>query len=78
VAGPIGFLGLMSPHLARGLVGADNRLVLPMAALIGASILLFADVGARVVDMPLETPVGILITALGAPFFVYLARRIRG
>jgi iron complex transport system permease protein len=77
VAGPIGFLGLMSPHLARGLVGADNRLVLPMAALIGASILLLADIGARVVDMPLETPVGILITAIGAPFFVYLARRIR-
>jgi iron complex transport system permease protein len=77
VAGPIGFLGLMSPHLARGLVGADNRLVLPMAALIGASILLLADIGARVVDMPLETPVGILITALGAPFFVYLARRMR-
>ncbi len=77
VAGPIGFLGLMSPHLARGLVGVDNRLVIPMSALIGSSILLLADVGARVVDMPLETPVGILITAIGAPFFVYLARRIR-
>jgi iron complex transport system permease protein len=76
VAGPIGFLGLMSPHLARGLVGADNRLVIPLSALIGSSILLLADVGARVVDMPLETPVGILITAIGAPFFVYLARRI--
>jgi iron complex transport system permease protein len=75
VAGPIGFLGLMSPHLARGLVGSDNRVVLPMSALIGASILLLADIGARVVDMPLETPVGILITAIGAPFFVYLARR---
>jgi iron complex transport system permease protein len=77
VAGPIGFLGLMSPHLARGLVGTDNRLVLPMAALIGSSILLLADIGARVVDMPLETPVGMLITAIGAPFFVYLARQIR-
>ena len=76
VAGPIGFLGLMSPHLARGLVGADNRLVIPMSALIGMSILLLADVGARVVDAPIETPVGILITAIGAPFFVYLARKI--
>lgn len=76
VAGPIGFLGLMSPHLARGLIGTDNRLVLPLSALIGSSILLLADVGARVVDAPLETPVGILITAIGAPFFVYLARRI--
>ncbi len=77
VAGPIGFLGLMSPHLARGLVGTDNRVVLPLSALIGSSILLLADVGARVVDMPLETPVGILITAIGAPFFVYLARRMK-
>ena len=76
VAGPIGFLGLMSPHLARGIVGADNRLVIPMSALIGSSILLLADVGARVVDAPGETPVGILITAIGAPFFVYLARKI--
>ncbi len=76
VAGPIGFLGLMSPHLARGLVGADNRLVIPLAALIGSSILLLADVAARVVDAPLETPVGILITAIGAPFFVFLVRRI--
>jgi iron complex transport system permease protein len=77
VAGPIGFLGLMSPHLARGLVGADYRLVVPMSALIGSSILLLADVGARVVDAPLETPVGILITAIGAPFFVLLARKLR-
>jgi iron complex transport system permease protein len=77
VAGPIGFLGLMSPHLARGLVGVDNRLVLPMAALIGSSILLLADMAARIVDAPLETPVGILITAIGAPFLVYLVRRMR-
>ena len=76
VAGPIGFLGLMSPHIARGLVGADYRLVVPLSALIGSSILLLADVGARLVDAPLETPVGILITAVGAPFFVYLARRL--
>ena len=77
VAGPIGFLGLMSPHLARGLVGIDNRLVLPMAALIGSSILLLADVAARIIDAPLETPVGILITAIGAPFLVYLVRQMR-
>lgn len=76
VAGPIGFLGLMAPHLARGLVGADYRRVLPLSAVLGAAILLLADVGARLVDRPLETPVGILITAVGAPFFVYLARRV--
>jgi iron complex transport system permease protein len=76
IAGPIGFLGLMAPHLARGLVGADYRRVLPMSAVLGAAILLLADVGARLVGKPLETPVGILITAVGAPFFVYLARRV--
>ncbi|MBO1438550.1 iron ABC transporter permease [Meiothermus sp. CFH 77666] len=75
IAGPIGFLGLMTPHLARGLVGADYRWVLPLSAVLGATILLLADVGARLVDRPLETPVGILVTAIGAPFFVYLARR---
>lgn len=75
IAGPVGFLGLMAPHLARGLVGADYRRVLPLSAVLGAAILLLADVGARLVDRPLETPVGILITAVGAPFFVYLARR---
>ncbi len=77
VAGPIGFLGLMSPHLARGLVGTDYRRVLPMSALVGSVILLLADVGARVIDAPTETPVGILITAIGAPFFVLLARKLR-
>ncbi|RIH82088.1 putative siderophore transport system permease protein YfiZ [Calidithermus terrae] len=76
IAGPIGFLGLMAPHLARGLVGADYRRVLPLSAVLGAAILLLADVGARLVDRPLETPVGILITAIGAPFFVHLARRV--
>ncbi|MDW8426212.1 MAG: iron ABC transporter permease [Meiothermus sp.] len=75
VAGPVGFLGLMVPHLARGWVGPDYRRVLPLSALLGASLLSLADVAARLVDRPLETPVGILVVALGAPFFVYLARR---
>jgi iron complex transport system permease protein len=76
VAGPIGFLGLMVPHAARGLVGTDYRRVIPLSAVLGGSLLLLADVAARLIDRPLETPVGILIVALGAPFFVYLARRI--
>jgi iron complex transport system permease protein len=76
VAGPIGFLGLMVPHLVRGLVGSDYRAIIPLSALLGGSLLLLADVAARLVDRPLETPVGILLVALGAPFFVYLARRI--
>jgi iron complex transport system permease protein len=75
VVGPIAFLGLIAPHLARGLIGADYRLLLPLAALLGSSLLCLADVAARMVNAPLETPVGILIAALGAPFFIYLARR---
>jgi iron complex transport system permease protein len=76
VAGPIGFLGLVVPHLARWLVGSDYRRIIPLSALLGAGLLSLADVAARLVDRPLETPVGILVVALGAPFFVYLARRM--
>lgn len=76
VVGPIGFVGLIIPHVARALVGPDYRLALPLSALLGAGLLLWADVAARLIDRPNETPVGILVSALGAPFFVYLARRI--
>ncbi|MBB6097472.1 iron complex transport system permease protein [Deinobacterium chartae] len=76
VTGPIGFVGLMVPHVARALLGPDYRAVLPLSALLGAALLTYADVAARLIDKPLETPVGILISAIGAPFFVYLARRI--
>ncbi|AFZ69269.1 FecCD family ABC transporter permease [Deinococcus peraridilitoris] len=76
VVGPIGFVGLVAPHVARGLAGPDYRVVLPLSALLGSALLVWGDVAARLVDRPNETPVGILITALGAPFFVYLARRL--
>lgn len=75
VAGPISFVGLAVPHITRGLVGPDYRLVLPHAALHGAILLLLADVGARLVIQPNELPVGVLTALLGAPFFIYLARR---
>lgn len=77
VVGPIGFVGLIVPHLARWLVGVDHRLVLPLCALLGGALLVWADVAARLVDRPAETPVGILIAVLGAPFFVLLARRLK-
>ncbi|CAM4024576.1 iron ABC transporter permease [Deinococcus marmoris] len=76
VVGPIGFVGLIIPHAARALMGADHRLSLPLAALLGAAFLILADIAARLVDRPAETPVGILVAAVGAPFFVLLARRI--
>ena len=76
VVGPIGFVGLIVPHLARTLAGPDHRLSLPLAALLGAAFLTLADIVARLIDRPAETPVGILVAAVGAPFFVLLARRI--
>ncbi|WP_407572241.1 FecCD family ABC transporter permease [Deinococcus altitudinis] len=76
VVGPIGFVGLVVPHAARRLVGADHRLSVPMCALLGAAFLTLADTAARLIDRPSETPVGILVAAVGAPFFVLLARQI--
>lgn len=75
VAGPVGFVGLAVPHVSRWLVGTDYRWVLPYAAVIGAILLLIADVGARLVVRPEEVPVGVMTALLGAPFFIYLARR---
>jgi len=74
VAGPIGFIGLVVPHLARGVVGLDYRWVLPCSAVLGAAMLVWADLGARIVLRPQELPVGVMTTLLGAPFFLYLVR----
>ncbi|GAA5513952.1 putative siderophore transport system permease protein YfiZ [Deinococcus carri] len=76
VVGPVGFVGLIIPHAARALMGPDHRLSLPLCALLGAAFLIAADIAARLSDKPAETPVGILVAAAGAPFFVLLARRI--
>ena len=79
IAGPIGFVGLVIPHVARFFVGVDYRWVLPYSALLGAMLLLSADIAARLVLRPQELPVGIMTALVGAPFFIYLARkRIKG
>ena len=79
IAGPIGFVGLVIPHVARSLVGVDYRWVLPYSALLGAVLLVSADIAARLVLRPQELPVGIMTALIGAPFFIYLARkRIKG
>ena len=75
VAGPIGFVGLMVPHIARALIGTDYRLLVPACALLGAILLLVADTLARGLRFPNDSPVGILTTLLGAGFFLFLARR---
>jgi iron complex transport system permease protein len=74
LAGPIGFVGLVVPHVVRFWVGVDYRWILPYAAVWGAMLLLAADLAARLVIRPQELPVGIMTALLGAPFFIYLAR----
>lgn len=75
VAGSIGFVGLMIPHLARLFVGADHRRVLPVSALLGASYLIWVDLAARTLERPAELPIGIFTALLGAPFFLWLMKR---
>ncbi|WP_050183251.1 FecCD family ABC transporter permease [Domibacillus robiginosus] len=72
VGGGIAFLGLVAPHLARRLAGPRHEHFLPVTALIGALLLLAADVIGRVILMPTEVPVGLVVSALGAPYFIYL------
>lgn len=74
LAGPVGFIGLVVPHLAKFFIKADYRWILPYSALIGAMLLLLADIAARVLLKPLELPVGVMTALVGAPFFVYFAK----
>lgn len=74
LAGPIGFIGLVIPHMVRFWVGADYRWILPYAAVWGAMLLSLADLAARMAIKPQELPVGVMMALVGAPFFVYLAR----
>lgn len=75
VAGPIGFLGIVIPHLTRAVVGIDHRWVIPYAGLFGGMLLLVADIASRYIIMPQEVPVGVMTAVIGTPFFVYIARR---
>jgi iron complex transport system permease protein len=77
IAGGIGFIGLVVPHLVRQLFGPDHRWLIPGSALLGASLLLSADLLARTVASPAELPVGIITAALGAPVFFSLLQRGR-
>ena len=77
VAGPLVFVGLVAPHVARGLVGASHRWLLPTAAVLGALLLIVSDVVGRVVARPGEIQVGIVTALVGAPFLVALVRRRR-
>lgn len=70
--GIIGFIGLVSPHICRMLIGSDNRFLIPSSCLMGAVLLLLSDTLARTVIAPTELPVGIITALMGSPFFIYL------
>ncbi|CAG7624114.1 Iron-uptake system permease protein FeuB [Paenibacillus solanacearum] len=75
--GAIGFIGLVIPHVSRALVGVDYRWIIPCSAVLGGLLMVLADIGARMIHPPFETPIGALIALIGVPFFLYLARRER-
>lgn len=75
VAGLLGFVGLIVPHITRLLIGSDYRFLVPGAALLGAAVVTLCDTASRVVLAPAELPVGIMMAVLGVPFFLFLLRR---
>ncbi|MBW7458759.1 FecCD family ABC transporter permease [Paenibacillus sepulcri] len=72
VAGTISFIGLLAPHIARRLAGSSYTIVIPVSALLGAIILLLADLAGRMLFQPLDIPAGVFTAGVGAPFFMYL------
>lgn len=75
LGGPVGFIGIVVPHLVRLMVGSDHRVVLPAATLFGAAFLVLCDLLARTIMAPLEIPVGIITALIGGPFFLWLLVR---
>ncbi|MEK3782333.1 FecCD family ABC transporter permease [Paenibacillus sp. FSL R5-0810] len=76
-AGPIAFIGIIIPHIVRYFIGNDYRWILPYSAVLGAILLVTADLGSRYIAMPKEVPVGVMTAIIGVPFFVYIARKGR-
>ncbi|MDQ6420130.1 iron ABC transporter permease [Paenibacillus sp. LHD-117] len=77
ICGPIGFVCLIVPHIARYLIGGKLALLIPLTALLGACLLVYADLLSKLIAYPFESPVGIVTAAIGGPFFIYLARKRR-
>ncbi|UJL45132.1 iron ABC transporter permease [Virgibacillus sp. NKC19-16] len=74
IAGAVGFVGLIIPHITRFIMGTDYRWIIPSAAIFGGLLLVLSDVVARLINAPFETPVGAITSLIGVPFFLYLAR----
>ena len=77
VIGPVSFVGLIVPHMVRYFVGVDYRFIIPMSLLYGAVFTVFADLIGRVINRPFETPIGIIFSLIGVPFFLYLVKKER-
>lgn len=77
-AGAVGFVGLITPHAVRLLIGSDHRILLPTSAALGGSLLVIADSIARTLISPMQLPVGVLTALLGVPVFLFLLRRVSG
>jgi iron complex transport system permease protein len=77
IAGVIGWIGLIIPHIGRMLVGNDNRLLIPVSFAMGACFLIMIDIASRILTGA-EIPIGILTALCGAPFFVYLLKKTKG
>ncbi|ULL13073.1 iron ABC transporter permease [Paenibacillus sp. H1-7] len=78
ICGPIGFICLIVPHIARALVGSQLTVLAPLTALLGGILLVYSDLLSRLIAFPFESPVGIVTSVIGGPFFIYLARRKGG
>lgn len=78
IIGPVAYIGLMIPYIARYMVGTDYRYILPICAIYGPLFVCVVDLIARIINPGLEFPVGLLITVIGVPFFIYVSRRTKG
>jgi iron complex transport system permease protein len=77
VVGPVGFIGLITPHIMRYIVGVDYRYIIPGSALFGALLTVSADLAGRLINRPYEVPLGIIFAVVGVPYFLFLARKQR-
>ncbi|MDQ0270637.1 FecCD family ABC transporter permease [Cytobacillus purgationiresistens] len=75
IAGPIGFIGMVIPHIARYCIGNDHRWLIPFSGLLGSIVLIAADILSRYILMPREIPVGVMTAIIGTPLFIYIARK---
>ena len=78
IIGPVGYVGLMIPHIARRLVGVDYRYVLPVSGMLGGAMVVGCDLVARLIIAPYEFPIGVILSMIGVPFFLFVSRREQG